>query len=283
MFRQIIVPILLGLSFTSGAPAIDSVVQSNNTAPDAAVTQDTSANWSGYVAGTATYSAVGGSWSVPVPTDTHAGNSLSTDATWVGIGGVQSRDLIQAGTQALVQNGSVAYQAWYELLPDGQHILPLAVHGGDSVSVSLTEISPDVWYLYFANNTTGKAYTQQLSYHSSHSSAEWIEEMPVLADNFRAAYAPLDNFGRVSFTGGYTVANGTRVSIASAGAQSLTMATRGGEALALPSVLAVDSFSISRSSVQAPQTIGRASENTSNTRAWRGRGGHHIVVITFGI
>jgi hypothetical protein len=39
-------------------------------------------------------------------------------ATWVGIGGVNSRDLIQAGTQQQTTGtGQTQYQAWVEMLP----------------------------------------------------------------------------------------------------------------------------------------------------------------------
>ena len=49
-----------------------------------------------------------GSWTVPNVTPS---NSDAADATWVGIGGVSTSDLIQAGTDVNVQSGQVIYTA----------------------------------------------------------------------------------------------------------------------------------------------------------------------------
>src|SRR2546427_673186 len=79
-------------------------------------------------------------------------------ATWVGIGGVNTGDLIQAGTQQTVSgSASTQYQAWVETLPQASHPVPLTVSPGDSVSVSVSQ-SPqaqDQWQVAFTNNTTG--------------------------------------------------------------------------------------------------------------------------------
>src|SRR5207244_9005358 len=66
-----------------------------------------SSNWSGYVANGGSFTAVTATWVVPQVSATSTG----ADATWVGIGGLNSRDLIQAGTQASVGGGSVTYEA----------------------------------------------------------------------------------------------------------------------------------------------------------------------------
>jgi hypothetical protein len=64
-------------------------------------------NWAGYVATGGTFTSVSGSWIVPQVNAT----GTSSDATWVGIGGTTSRDLIQTGTRAVVNsNGQVSYQ-----------------------------------------------------------------------------------------------------------------------------------------------------------------------------
>src|SRR5205807_743579 len=60
-----------------------------------------SSNWSGYVANGGSFTAVTATWVVPQVSATSTG----ADATWVGIGGLNSRDLIQAGTQASVGGG----------------------------------------------------------------------------------------------------------------------------------------------------------------------------------
>src|SRR5438128_1026718 len=66
-----------------------------------------SRNWAGYVATGSNYTAVRGTWVVP----TVSSSRIGIDATWVGIGGVRSQDLIQSGTQATVTRaGVVTYQ-----------------------------------------------------------------------------------------------------------------------------------------------------------------------------
>src|SRR5438309_1000367 len=61
--------------------------------------RNTSHNWSGYAATGGTYTSVSGTWTVP---QFNADSQPGVDAAWVGIGGVRSRDLIQAGTQQSV-------------------------------------------------------------------------------------------------------------------------------------------------------------------------------------
>jgi len=208
--------------------------------------QDVSANWSGYAATGGTYTAVNGTWTVPkFAPESPAG----ADATWVGIGGVNTRDLIQAGTQqAGSGSGSTQYQAWVETLPQASHPVPLTVNPGDSISIAINQ-SPDAqdqWLVNFTNNTTGQTYQVTEHYTSSMSSAEWIEEAPSAA---RGRQIPLDRFGSVDFTQGSTVKDGQTQTIADAGAKPITMVARGGtNQTARPSALGADggSFTVTQ-------------------------------------
>ncbi len=213
---------------------------------EAAEGTDTSANWAGYVAEGDKYTGVNGSWIVPAVSADQA-HDVSADATWVGIGGVESRDLIQAGTQAIVQGTHVQYEAWYELLPHYQTHIPLAIHAGDSVSVSLAQISTGKWQLTFANNSTGKTYQTSLDYDSTLSSAEWIEEMPVGSIGHSLSYLPLDNFDNARFTNAGAIVNGTQKQLSETDAHPITM-LGADMAIATPSVIGNDgtSFSVAR-------------------------------------
>src|SRR5205823_11050596 len=53
-----------------------------------------SQNWAGYAATGGAYTGVSAAWTIP---DIAFISSPGVDAAWVGIGGVRSRDLIQAG------------------------------------------------------------------------------------------------------------------------------------------------------------------------------------------
>src|SRR5205823_4505153 len=79
-------------------------------APGVPVDENSSHNWSGYAASGGRYTAVSGTWTVP---EFSPESAFGIDATWVGIGGVRSRDLIQAGTEQTVSgSGQTEYEAW---------------------------------------------------------------------------------------------------------------------------------------------------------------------------
>jgi hypothetical protein len=210
--------------------------------------QNTSHNWSGYAATGSNFTSVTGTWTVP---QFSADGAFGLDAAWVGIGGVRTRDLIQAGTQQSVSGtGSTHYEAWVETLPRASRPVPLRVHAGDSITVSITEQSPDQWLIEFSNNTTGQTYQQMQQYSSSHSSAEWVEEAP---SGGRGGILPLSNFGTIQFSGGSAVKDGQSLSIAASGARAITMVGDNEQALAVPSDLGSDgaSFSVARTDVPA--------------------------------
>jgi hypothetical protein len=210
---------------------------------------DQSRNWAGYIATTGSITAVSGIWTVPAVS---AGRTPAADATWVGIGGVSTRDLIQAGTDAAVQSGQVRYSAWVELLPQASQPVPLAVNAGDTISVAITQQSGETWQIRIRNTTTGQSYAKTVTYQSSRSSAEWIEESPAVGQR---ALLPLDNFGTITFTGATVVADGQQRTIMQAGGQAITMSSRTGQPLAQPSALGSDgaSFSVRRTDITAPR------------------------------
>ncbi len=200
----------------------------------------TSRNWSGYVATGGTFTGVRGTWTVPTVSTTGTG----TDATWVGIGGTTTTDLIQAGTQATVDNGVVQYSAWTETLPQASQTVPLTVNAGDALTVSITQPSSGAWNITIQNATSGGSYSGTITYASSESSAEWIEEAP----SSGGGVVLLDRFGTVQFTNLSAVKNQQTVTPAAAGAMSVTMINSSGVQLAIPSALGAGgaSFSVTR-------------------------------------
>jgi Peptidase A4 family len=212
--------------------------------PQSAPDTDTSTNWAGYAAAEGRFTAVSGTWKlVPPAGEMTAGES----STWVGIGGFESEDLIQAGTEERTSSsGKRDFNAWIEMLPQPPRTVPLVVGAGDSISVAITEQSANRWQVVLMNTTSGNDYRQTVEYTSSHSSAEWIQEAPSTA---RGRVLPLDNFGTVTISGASTVKDGKTQTIAAAGGIPITMVTSRDVALAVPSSLAPggDSFSVTRS------------------------------------
>lgn len=244
---------------------------------------NTSTNWAGYVAQGSSYTGVGATWVVPTPTISDS--DLQADATWVGIGGVSSNDLIQAGTQAMTENSSVSYQVWYETLPDVQEVVPMTVNGGDSVTVSMSENTNHLWTITFNDNTTGASDTINVSYQSSNSSAEWIEERPTGIEGNEEGYFPLDNFDDVDFTGAYlqTDYNASDESPASAGAQALSMTSdnTGSDIIAEPSALEDNgtAFLITRETDTTPSFT--PSQYGPRYVGPNGRTWHRVITQTF--
>lgn len=220
--------------------------QTDTGTPAAASDVSTSSNWSGYSATGGSFTSVTGTWTVPTVATTTSG----ADATWVGIGGITSNDLIQAGTQASVSNGEVAYDAWIEMLPASSKPVSLSVNPGDSVTVSITQKSALDWTISMKNNTTGGAYNTTVQYRSSNSSAEWVQEAP----SVNRGTVPLDDFGTLKFSGASAVRDGSTFKLSALGAQPITMVNGARQALAVPSVIASDGASFSVTRTQVPNT-----------------------------
>jgi hypothetical protein len=243
-----LVAILVSLELVFGhagsAPTQHIIDDTNSLAPAPLV--DRSLNWSGYVADGGDYTSVSGSWIVPKVTGSP---TLAADATWVGIGGTESRNLIQAGTQAIADlDGSVIYEAWMEVLPEESQTVPLPVHPGDVVSADISEVSPNLWSVTLKNVTTGREYHTSVHYRSTHTSAEWIEEMP-------SGNVPieLDDFGSLHFLFASATQRGATVTPSAAQARPVTMVNMSNEVLSVPSVLSDtgSSFKVERTEVLA--------------------------------
>jgi hypothetical protein len=204
-----------------------------------------SLNWAGYTATHGSFTGVSGSFNVPTPQPVAR---ISGAASWVGIGGLSSTDLIQAGVdQTVTGSGLVQYSAWWETLPQAAQTIPVTIHGGDQVAVSLTQPSSDHWRIQLTDTTTGQSFDQTVTYASSLSSSEWIEEAPSTGRGL----LPLADFGTVHFQNGSTIQNGATDTIARAGSTPLSMVAPNGQIEAAPSTLGSDgaSFQITWDSI----------------------------------
>ena len=183
-----------------------------------------SLNWSGYaVTPGSGITAVSSTFVVPAAGLVPPGFA----ATWAGIGGYNTSDLIQAGTaeQSAPSNPVVGpqYYAWYELLPDSEIQLTgcsgdanCTVTPGDSMSVNISNVSGNTWSIAVADS--GKwSWSKNVSYSSSESSAEWILEAPTLVAQTVLAPVGTQHFGPTStYTAGgatHTIAQGNPTQI----------------------------------------------------------------------
>jgi hypothetical protein len=202
-----------------------------------------SLNWSGYAVtppgGNVT--AVSSAFTVPAAAPLPPGFA----ATWTGIGGYNTSDLIQAGTaeQSTPSNPLVGpqYYAWYELLPASETPLTgcsgdanCTVTPGDNITVNINQVSGNTWSISMTN-AGHWTWSKNVTYSSSESSAEWILEAPTLI-----AQTTLANVGTVHFgpTSTYT-AGGVTHTIAQGNPTQIDLGT-GVVNEATPSALASD-------------------------------------------
>lgn len=168
--------------------------------PHAAATNAgwSSTNWSGYAITGSTYTSVTAKWTVP----TAAPSSTDTfSSNWVGIDGFNNSDLIQTGTESDFSGGSAHYDAWWEILPAAETVIPsITVSPGDTITASVTQESGSTWQITITDGS--QSFTTTQTYTGPGTSAEWIEEAPTIG----GSVAPLANYGQATFDPG--TANG---------------------------------------------------------------------------
>jgi hypothetical protein len=146
-----------------------------------------------------------------VPTATqHTAGKAESSSDWIGIGGgcvdagcaVTDNTLIQAGTeQDVASNGSASYDAWFEVIPGPELIITnVTVRPGDHMHADITETIPNsnVWNVTLKDVTTNQTFAQTVPYSSTHATAEWIEETPLLI-GANAGFAALPNLTNPAF------------------------------------------------------------------------------------
>jgi hypothetical protein len=177
-------------------------------------TQLQSFNWSGYAQSGAngTYKAVEDTWTVPTVNTTLKGSQFSSD--WVGIGGFNDATLVQAGTEADNIGGTAHYDAWTEILPAAEVVIPgLTIKPGNKILTTVVETKAGTWKMTVKDLTTGKSGGKTVSYSSSGASVEAIHERPCIADGCTSTsdLAALTKTNNVSFDPGElsTAAPGT--------------------------------------------------------------------------
>lgn len=153
-------------------------------------------NWSGYNQGTleqgsTLFHSVSAQWTVPTATQ-HTSGQAEYSSDWIGIGGgcidanctATDPTLIQTGTEQDVSaSGAASYSVWWEVIPaPSLTITSMTVHPGDRMSASIAEVAPfsDVWAISITDTTDGQSYTNTVPYPSSHLTAEWIQETPLI-------------------------------------------------------------------------------------------------------
>jgi len=170
-----------------------------------------SSNWSGYAITGAGFTAVTGSWTVQAVSPT---KKATFSSQWVGIDGFNDSSLIQTGTESDYFRGSAHYDAWWEILPAAETVIPsLPVNPGDHMSASVTSKGNGTWTISIKDDSTGGSFSTVQSYSGPLTSAEWIEEAPTVGGRIAplAHYSSPQTFDPGSVDGGnprLSVSNG---------------------------------------------------------------------------
>jgi hypothetical protein len=187
--------------------------------PGLGINASQSQNWFGYnqgtlEQGTKLFHSIAGDWTVPTATQHGSGSQSSSD--WIGIGGgcvdasclVFDNTLIQTGTEQDVDSsGKASYSAWYELVPaPSLTISNMTVAPGDHMHASISEniANSNVWTITLQDVTRGESFSTTVPYTSTHATAEWIEETPLLIGTGGTGLAALPNLTNPNFDLGTT-------------------------------------------------------------------------------
>jgi Peptidase A4 family len=204
-----------------------------------------SSNWFGYnqgtlEKGTTLFNSIAGDWTVPTATQHTAGQAESS-SDWIGIGGgcvdsgctTTDSTLIQTGTEQDVSaTGAASYSAWYELVPAPSLTVSMTVAPGDHMHASLSEVVPDsnTWTITLQDVTRNETFTTTVPYSSTHATAEWIEETPLLIGT-NAGFASLPNLSNPGWTS--ATANGTSAGLKTT--EQMDLIDSGGNVIGAPS------------------------------------------------
>ena len=206
-----------------------------------------SSNWFGYNQGTLEqggakqFNSITGNWTVPTASSHSAGKS-EFSSTWIGIGGgcidagctVTDNTLIQTGTEQDVSSaGKASYSAWWEIIPGPSITINMTVAAGDKMSSSIAEAVPgsNVWTITLKDVTRNETFTQTVPYSSTHATAEWISETPLILDTSGSGFAALPNLTKTPFDTGTT--NGKPAALKAS--EEMQLIDSGGKVIGAPS------------------------------------------------
>lgn len=221
-----------------------------------------SGNWAGYIAtptSNNSYTSISGSWTVPNISAGQGNDAVA--AQWIGLGGVNSTDLLQMGTIEQIVNGQPMAEVFWEKLPDvSQNVMSVPI--GSTINVSISNSSSSTWNLTFTVRTTdGKTQTQTIpvtldaSYaQGMGTSAEWISEDP---SDQNSQLIPLADMGVVTYQS--ALVNGQPLNASGNDVQPVAMVSSDGNVMISPSELGADGESFTTT------TSAAATTNTNST------------------
>jgi hypothetical protein len=170
-----------------------------------------SSNWSGYALSGSVYSSVTARWVVQAVSPSRRATFSSE---WAGIDGFNNGSLIQTGTESDYYNGAAHYDAWWEILPAAETVIPsIAVSPGDHMSATISKGSGSSWTITINDTSRNESFSTVRTYKGPQASAEWVEEAPTVGGHI----APLASYGQATFDPGTVNGLNPRLTAADSG------------------------------------------------------------------
>ena len=192
-----------------------------------------SPNWVGYTFSVQGVTGIRAEWSEPFAIPVQ---QRSAEVVWVGVGGFNSPDIMQAGTIAYFIGRYGGENAWYERFPVDKYTVPgLRVFPQDVIDCVLTRQpgSQTRWRIWIKETATGAVWTRTVHFDAGVQLPDFIVEDP--ARGRGGALETMARWGSVTFRhmairiGGAWIAPGRlssiRIDMAKGGR---TIATAGG-------------------------------------------------------
>jgi hypothetical protein len=208
-----------------------------------------SPNWSGYYVGGGPFTAVTGTFNVPLLSP--ATGETHTSA-WVGIDGADNDSLIQAGIAEKYDptTNTVYGHAWWEILPALETPIPMTIYPGDQMSVSIGLLGGTTWEIVLTDVTRNLTFVTDQTYAGQTDSAEWIVEAPSIlppgsTDPSTATVATLGAYSP-NITFGNLKVNGTQSSL------NIVQMEQNGSVVSVPSPLTPNGFTVAYGSAAPP-------------------------------
>jgi hypothetical protein len=128
---------------------------------------------------------------------------VESSSTWIGIGGgcVDARCTIGDNTLIQTASGRDSYAAWWEIIPGPAITIPrMKVSPGDRMHADIREVvkGSSLWRITLRNVTRGRTFRRTIPYTSTHATAEWIQETPLIIGT-DAGLASLSDLSRTTF------------------------------------------------------------------------------------
>jgi hypothetical protein len=242
--------VALGASLASGNEGVTGAPASHGNLlhllrPGAGANASKSNNWFGYNLGSrewgTKFHSIAGDWTVPRARQHTKGRSESS-STWIGIGGGCTDARCDNGDQSLIQTGTEqdvsaagkpSYSAWWELIPAPSiTIAKMKVRPGDHMRASITEApkNAEIWHIALHNLTRHQTFRKTVPYTSTHATAEWIEETPIVIGT-NAGLADLPRLTRTTFD--RAKVNGASARLRAT--ERILLTTTGGKVIGAPS------------------------------------------------